>query len=492
MSYTRRGLLRAAGLAGTAMLAGDVLARRASAVEAPQRLLILLTPNGTMYDQFHMLPEGRSNGVREADWEVPLGPIAEDRFSSILQPWHRVRDRISVFDGLSNYVAAAGDWFVGVHAFGQSSILSGSRPVTQFVPGLVKAFPGSRTLDQLVADHLSRADRLHSIRARVGFEPATFSASVPGEAVAFVDDPRRLYAQLFPSRATTGEHGAALDRARPRVHELVQSRFERALQRASAIDRERLTAHRDLLADTDRRMAALLGVECPPYELPNLPRGGYTTSLFQSGWNADDAYEACYGAFRDLIVTAFACDLTRVAVLDIGEMPGSLFGAPRNMETHFGIAHFADDFQEIEKRGWMRTYHRVHAERVVSFVERLAATPDAGGGSLLDNTTVLWTSEVGSGSHRFWNLPAIVAGGRGHRAGRYRRFQPALPAPVHPNSPRPDAVSHFGAPHNRLLAALGRSFGLDMPTFGETSIRGVRDETGRNLDVDLTGSIDLA
>jgi hypothetical protein len=496
MRLSRRGLLQAAGVAGLGWLAKDAVFRRAQAEEAPQRLLVVLTPNGTMYDHFRLRPAGLPDAPGTQGWEVPLAGMTRDELPELLRPLHPVRGKISVFDGLSLYSAAAGEWFRAVHAYGQAAVLSGSVPTYAGAHGEFTAYPSKRTLDQAIADRISRPDRLHSIHMRVGLEAALFSAAEPGSSLPFVDDPFRLYSQLFPLHGTPGVHGPGLDRARSRVREVVQARFAEALKRTSAADRQRLEAHRDLLADTDRRMDALMESACVPLPAPDAPPGGFTQASFKAGQQMPTSvlYEKSYQAFLDMTLAAFACDLVRVAVLDVGEMPGPIFGAPVGLETHFGIAHFADDPAEVEKRNWMREYHRVLGERVRRIIERLDATPDVGGGTMLDNTAVLWCSEVASGSHRLWDWNAIVAGGRGHRAGRYRRFQPSLPRPWDRETERPDLVDlqYFGPPHNQLLAGVAKTFGLGGDGFGDGLLRSVTVYGQRTQDVDLRGVIDLA
>ena len=81
----------------------------------------------------------------------------------------------------------------------------------------------------------------------------------------------------------------------------------------------------------------------------------------------------------------------------------------------------------------------------------LAATPEPGerGGSLLDNTQVIWVNELGKGnSHTLVDLPLVlIGGGGGFQTGR--------------------AVDFQGTPHNRLWLALAHGLGHEgLATFG--------------------------
>jgi hypothetical protein len=81
--------------------------------------------------------------------------------------------------------------------------------------------------------------------------------------------------------------------------------------------------------------------------------------------------------------------------------------------------------------------------------KRLAETPEPGGeGSLLDNTLILWTNELGKGnSHTRDNIPWVFVGnGLDWKMGRSLKY---------------DKV-----PHNRLLLSLAHGFDDRLTTFG--------------------------
>ena len=84
-----------------------------------------------------------------------------------------------------------------------------------------------------------------------------------------------------------------------------------------------------------------------------------------------------------------------------------------------------------------------------SFFEKRSAVDGSGGeGTLLDNTTVVWTNELGKGnSHTRNDVPfALFGGGLGFTSGRSLRFE--------------------RQPHNRLLLSFAHAFGHKLDTFG--------------------------
>ena len=82
--------------------------------------------------------------------------------------------------------------------------------------------------------------------------------------------------------------------------------------------------------------------------------------------------------------------------------------------------------------------------------KRLAETPEPGGeGSLLDNTTIVWTNELGKGnSHTLNDIPFVLVGG-------------GLDGPAMGRSLKLSKV-----PHNRLLLSLAHGMGHEIKRFG--------------------------
>ncbi len=96
-----------------------------------------------------------------------------------------------------------------------------------------------------------------------------------------------------------------------------------------------------------------------------------------------------------------------------------------------------------------------YCSQLAYLAQRLAATPEpGGGGNLLDNTTILWTNELGKGnSHTLDNIPFVLVGnGLGFKMGRSLKFQ--------------------RAPHNRLLLAVAHGFEHRLTKFGNPDFCG--------------------
>jgi hypothetical protein len=150
----------------------------------------------------------------------------------------------------------------------------------------------------------------------------------------------------------------------------------------------------------------------------------------------------------DLMVNAFAGDFMRVATF---QYTNSVGGARMKWlgvsEGHHALSHEGnDDAAAQEKLTKINTWF---AEQMAYMAKRLAETPEPGGqGSLLDNTLIVWTNELGEGnSHTLDNIPFVmVGGGLDFKMGRSLKFN--------------------RVPHNRLLLSLANGFGHHIEKFG--------------------------
>ena len=92
---------------------------------------------------------------------------------------------------------------------------------------------------------------------------------------------------------------------------------------------------------------------------------------------------------------------------------------------------------------------------LIQGVKRLAETPEpGGGGSLLDNTLLVWTNELGKGnSHTLDNIPFVLVGnGLDFKMGRFVKYPKVA--------------------HNRLLLSLAHGMGHPIKQFGNPNLCG--------------------
>ena len=116
----------------------------------------------------------------------------------------------------------------------------------------------------------------------------------------------------------------------------------------------------------------------------------------------------------ELIALALLTDSTRIATLEIG---GSFL--PQNLginKSYHGLSHHGNKEDAVANLITLETYQ---LEQYGKFIERLGSIQD-GERTLLDSTSVLFGSGMGSGSsHTNSDLPVLLAGG-GYKHGEFK------------------------------------------------------------------------
>jgi hypothetical protein len=150
----------------------------------------------------------------------------------------------------------------------------------------------------------------------------------------------------------------------------------------------------------------------------------------------------------ELMVNSFAADFTRIATYQITNSVGQARMKWIGIEEgHHELSHEPDSNDEAVEK--LTKINKWYCEQVAYLAKRLAETPEPGGeGSMLDNTLIVWTNELGQGnSHTLDNIPFVLVGnGLNFNMGRSLKY-PKLS-------------------HNRLLVSLAHGFGHHIEKFG--------------------------
>lgn len=201
------------------------------------------------------------------------------------------------------------------------------------------------------------------------------------------------------------------------VHEKAIARFKNKLGNDEV---ERMQAHVDAIASLSDRLAAEKD-QVEPFDVSACST--QNVNMFQETLNQG------YGQ-ADLIASALACGLTKVAVLQVGDnkayynMPGFYNGGVHDGGSHGGNYN---DFLNC-----CRGHHTVGAH----MIKKLRDTTGQDGKRLIDNTIVVITNCMGDGrNHASGNSPwAIATGLSGFQSGfssgnggNCRDFMSAIP-----------------------------------------------------------------
>ncbi len=420
---TRREFIRDLGIGSAALpfllnLPGLGFANQA---QRKQRLVVLFSPNGIIPNAFWPEEEGANFTLKAS--LTPLEPF---------------KDRTLILHGVCDRVRGDGD----AHMRGIGCLLTGS----ELFPGNVQG--GSDTpagwasgisIDQEIKNHLQK-----DVATRTRFGSLEFGVMVPDRAdtwtrmvysgpnkpIAPIDDPYQMFAKMY---------GRAKDRAILKsVLDDVKDDLKKVGSAVSAEDRRLLDEHTTFVREMEQELRAAendkIGHPVPEVE-PGVKK-------------ENDNIPRISKMQIDLMVNSFAADFARVATLQITNSVG---GAQMRWlgvtEGHHELSHEPDTNTAAQEK--LTKINKWYCEQMAYLAQRLATTPEPGGsGSLLDNTLILWTNELGKGnSHTLDNIPFVLVGnGLNFKMGRSVKYQ--------------------RMPHNRLLLALAHGFGHRIERFG--------------------------
>lgn len=456
---TRRQLLAATGLAGASLFLPSFFGRgnkARSQSAAIKRLVIFTTQHGPVPENWRMLRNNSDFG----NWEYDFDDADPESFSRILRPLHPHRNKLLVVEGLAQSSAIQNAQF-NQHNGSHLHLLTGAGVIDETTAG-------GPSVDQVVAGAIAVPGRIPSLElSTAGLFIGGFVNAGAGQRLPTASDPRAVFERLFPAgsmgEASEPTEADLIRQGKESVLSLVSDEYDRIAPRLNAADRARLEQHRDLVRDLELRVGSLASLDCGSQTAPQSV--------------ADQVARS--NAMSDMIAAALACDLTRVATLQIAQLETSEFGAPPG-DVHQDYAHQAlTDPNAAEQ---MTKYHTVEAEMFAHLVNALDQYSE-GDGTVLDNTAVVWLTEHANGMHYQDKIPVVIAGSAGgyFRTGRYVSFaqdqKHTLPTDQVRNTP-------IGPGHTHLLVSLMQA--MDMPNneIGLTSV-----PAWDNSPVDLTGPL---
>lgn len=423
----RRQFLKGLGVSAAALpfLSGLPSLGLANTVPRRQRLVIMFTPNGTIPKEFWPDEEGSNFQLKE-----------------ITTPLEAFKDRMLFLKGLSNKVRGDGDG----HMRGMSCLLTG----IELFPGNIQG--GSDTpagwasgisIDQEIKDYFqSRTEtrtRFGSLEFGVGVsdraDPWTrMSYAGPNKPIAPISDPYQAYEKLYGQLKDKESLQSILDD--------VQDDLRKVRGKISAEDRRLLEEHETLVREMEldlKNAGDQKLIATPP--------------IFEEGVaDQNDNVPKLSRMQIDLMVNGFVNDMSRVATLQYTKSVGQ---ARMNWldinDNHHTLSHEPDKNEEARTK--LAKINKWFAGELNYMANKLANTPEPGGeGSLLDNTLIIWTNELGKGnSHTLNDIPFVLLGnGFDFQMGRSLKYKKVA--------------------HNRLHMALAHAVGHNVETFGKPSL----------------------
>jgi hypothetical protein len=369
-------------------------AQSKTAAKSAPRLCFVYLPHGAIMDQWTPKKEGTA---------FELTPI--------LQPLKAFREQMNIITGLAH---AAADT-AAVHSLSPTTWLSGVRPkATQGTDALAGV-----TADQIAAKQIGQDTLLPSLE--LGTEDRSgmvgscdreygciymnaMSWSTPTTPLPIEINPRRAFDRLFGQNAPTKQDSSILDAFKTQVSE-IQSKM-------GSKDRSTVGDYLDSIREVERRIQKAAVQKPPePGQLP-VPAG------------IPESYEEHVKMMYDLLVLAYRANVTRVTTYMVArETSNRAYPQIGVSDAHHEISHHQNVPEAIKKNIKIQIYHM---GLFAQFLEKLRSTAD-GDGSLLDNSVVLFGSNMSNSNlHDHFPLPNLLVGG-GFKGGRHLKYPDRTP-----------------------------------------------------------------
>jgi hypothetical protein len=258
-------------------------------------------------------------------------------------------------------------------------------------------------------------------------------ASEEGFSEAATPDPSTTSAPMTsaPPATTTGTSTMApvlddITARRKSVIDMVRDELKtlEGRQGLNAADRERLGTHlaslrkiEDMTSDPGDPVVNPGG----PVTTPSVPSASCTADAvnandFNASGRSGEDQEKIAALHMEIVAFAFACNLNRVATLQIGDgTDASVYSVPSNAQRKWEFHHISHRLQNNGSSGNDATAAVSHSEidgvRMQTLLQGIQKFDSFG---LLDKAFLMWTNHVSDGpSHSFNDLPYIVVGNAG-------------------------------------------------------------------------------
>lgn len=240
-------------------------------------------------------------------------------------------------------------------------------------------------------------------------DPTTKSGGI--QPVSDMSSSLQIFDRLFPNAGGTSTRRPIVD--------LVLGSYSRlrASSRLSAADKQRLDEHVQRVHEIERRLTSV------PLSCGSVPRPTQSNQSLLGGslGNPSSAYQLnpdtqvrYFQLLNEVITLGFNCGATRVAAVAGDAYVNTFYAYSRDL-WHEEVAHAEGTATGQERL--VAAQRQFFSGVVMDLATRLEALSDGSGGTLLDQSLILWMQEHGPLAHEGFNIPVVTVG----RAGGFLR-----------------------------------------------------------------------
>jgi hypothetical protein len=447
----RRDLIKTLGSAALLLPGLELFERRARAQAVPNR---------SKFAVFFYTPDGVN---QNAFW--PSGTTSSFTLSNTLSAFTPYRDKILILGPqMTGAVPRVGTGLTynTVPPQHQAPVTLAARigrlPYTNPQTSAVNKIDGP-SIDQVIANAVKGDSTFTSLNFGLhpigGDTPSDFNYLMDGTPLKRLAGADEAWSYVFGAPMGPAAMTPSADLAKfNAVSNFLHARFTVLRPSLSAADQATLDGHLTSLVSYEQRIKARLtggtGGPAPDTRCTNPTRAAVSTDADSQRTGSDTQTLAPF--FMDIIATAFACNLTKVASVTFGYPGGGDAGGLRmpwlgfTDPLHF-VSHHGNDPTKLSRYQQMNAWV---ASQVAALMDRLAKIPSAtGSGTALDETTIYWFNRHGDGdTHSNDRLPNVILGGTGgyFKMGRWLQLPATSPT--------------------KVLISIANAMGVNVPSFG--------------------------
>lgn len=353
------------------------------------------------------------NGINADHWWA-RGEGASMELSKSLKPLEPFREKLNVVNGLFNRPSTG----VGIHPGMTGNILSGM-PLQK---GAV--LRGGISVDQVLANRIGQETVQPSMvlaceQPLTGYHETNFSMAYSSH-ISWQSAESPVPCEVYPSLAFDSLFENTGSRRNQSILDRVRDEAAALRRRVSSGDRSRLDEYLASVREVEQRAQRMRGdLQKAADRASN--RGRPLAAMKRPDNGLPEDIRDHMRLMCDIVALALQTDRTRIAtMLMCRDLSGLFYPFLDVRDAHHPASHYdlSDGYERVT---------RFYVSQLAYLAGRLQAMPE-GEGTVLDNTCLLWLSNMWSGSrHDNSTLPLLTVGGLGGtlRTGRVLDYRGA-------------------------------------------------------------------
>ena len=341
----------------------------------------------------------QGNGINSQHWWAK-GTGPEMELGKTLAPLAPYRTKLNVISGLFNRPAVG----VGIHPGQTGNILSGM----PLMKGAV--LRGGISMDQVLANRVGQETLQPSLilgceQPVTGYHETNFSMAYSSH-ISWQSADSPVPMEVYPSLAFDSLFENRGSRRTQSILDRVKEDASALARKISAEDNQKLDEYLTSVREVEKRVDGMRRDQAKAEENAKV-RGQLVATMSRPDNGLPEDIRDHMRLMCDIVALAFQTDKSRLATLVLcRDLSGLFYPFLGVKKTHHSASHDdqSDDYESIA---------RYYVSNLAYLAKRLDAMPE-GDGTVLDNTCLLYLSNMWSGSkHDNTKLPLLTVGGLG-------------------------------------------------------------------------------